>query len=370
VFPIIEGPPEGYQILEVMGRGPVSMVHRAIDLDGREVALKHYRRPQFDRDVLPRPETISAVAHNILVLMTDRPLRSRLETLRTLTCPFLQGTLACYLTPDEMTLVTELAEGDLRTWLRDCQRRGQAGIPLAPLLRYLGEAAEALDYLGSRNLTHHGLSPSNLLLLRGHIRVADLMQWWPTGDDAPMVGVPLYLSPEEWRGSVSGASDQYRLAVIYCHMRTGRPPIATTNLSALMRCHLEGLLDLSAVPWAERVVLQRALAREPGERFGSCAELMGELKAVVAPDCVYPPEQIPALDPAWVRWNDGCAAKLARAIDEENRFEDMPILADALEDAGCGDRDILGHCRSAETHFRGCWVLDLLLPVDHDDFVR
>ena len=42
-------------------------------------------------------------------------------------------------------------------------------------------------------------------------------------------------------------------------------------------------------------------------------------------------------------------------------FDGLPILADALEDAGCDDSDILSHCRSGPVHVRGCWVVDLLL---------
>jgi hypothetical protein len=44
----------------------------------------------------------------------------------------------------------------------------------------------------------------------------------------------------------------------------------------------------------------------------------------------------------------------------EVRFADMPILADALEEAGCADAAILGHCRGGGEHVRGCWVVDLL----------
>jgi hypothetical protein len=42
-------------------------------------------------------------------------------------------------------------------------------------------------------------------------------------------------------------------------------------------------------------------------------------------------------------------------------FTDMPVLADALEEAGCTNPDVLSHCRGSETHVRGCWMLDLLL---------
>jgi hypothetical protein len=54
----------------------------------------------------------------------------------------------------------------------------------------------------------------------------------------------------------------------------------------------------------------------------------------------------------------------AAEIYETQRFHEMPILADALEDAGCDDPDILSHCREPGAHARGCWVLDLLLGGD------
>jgi hypothetical protein len=67
------------------------------------------------------------------------------------------------------------------------------------------------------------------------------------------------------------------------------------------------------------------------------------------------------LDPAWLAWNDGTIPKLAQAIYDERRFSDLPILADALEEAGCSNPDILAHCRSEGPHVRGCWVVDLIL---------
>jgi len=64
----------------------------------------------------------------------------------------------------------------------------------------------------------------------------------------------------------------------------------------------------------------------------------------------------------WLRWNHGTIPALARTAYEEHAFEEvMPILADALEDAGCANLDILRHCRGDAPHVRGCWVLDLLL---------
>jgi hypothetical protein len=68
-----------------------------------------------------------------------------------------------------------------------------------------------------------------------------------------------------------------------------------------------------------------------------------------------------ALDSSWLAWNDGTVVKLAQGIYEERAFDRLPVLADALEDVGCSDLDILGHCRSGGEHVRGCWVIDLLL---------
>jgi hypothetical protein len=67
---------------------------------------------------------------------------------------------------------------------------------------------------------------------------------------------------------------------------------------------------------------------------------------------------------SWRTWNGGTVPKLAQVIYDERRFHDLPVLADALEEAGCADEDILAHCRQPGEHVRGCWVIDLLLGKD------
>jgi hypothetical protein len=64
------------------------------------------------------------------------------------------------------------------------------------------------------------------------------------------------------------------------------------------------------------------------------------------------------LDAAWLT---STVVSLTQAIYDERAFERMPILADALEDAGCTNAEILNHCRKPALHVPGCWVLDLLL---------
>ena len=55
------------------------------------------------------------------------------------------------------------------------------------------------------------------------------------------------------------------------------------------------------------------------------------------------------------------SARWPRSIYDDRAFDRLPILADALEDAGCADAAILSHCRGPGEHVRGCWVVDLLL---------
>jgi hypothetical protein len=66
-------------------------------------------------------------------------------------------------------------------------------------------------------------------------------------------------------------------------------------------------------------------------------------------------------DPAWLTWHDGLLVSMAWQMYDSRDFADMPVLADALEEAGCSDQDILAHCRSGGEHVRGCWVVDLIL---------
>src|SRR5262245_16583388 len=62
------------------------------------------------------------------------------------------------------------------------------------------------------------------------------------------------------------------------------------------------------------------------------------------------------------KWRTDTALSLARQMYESRDFSAMPILADALQDAGCEDEQILTHCRDAnQVHVRGCWVVDLVL---------
>jgi hypothetical protein len=77
---------------------------------------------------------------------------------------------------------------------------------------------------------------------------------------------------------------------------------------------------------------------------------------------LLPSERAVAIDPSWLTWAEGVVVKLAWGIYEEQAFDRLPILADALEEAGCDNEELLAHCRQQGTvHVRGCWAVDACL---------
>jgi hypothetical protein len=76
----------------------------------------------------------------------------------------------------------------------------------------------------------------------------------------------------------------------------------------------------------------------------------------------------PRVERAWLAWQDGTLLQLAGAAYEQRRLPEgmldpgrLGVLADALEDVGCTDAELLGHMRGPGPHVRGCWAVDLVL---------
>jgi len=97
----------------------------------------------------------------------------------------------------------------------------------------------------------------------------------------------------------------------------------------------------------------------PGGTWTYCVSLVGETLCPIIRDIFGNPFRPVAFSP---EWRTDTAVELARQMYESRDFSAMPILADALQDAGCDNEDILKHCRDAnQPHVRGCWVVDLVL---------
>jgi hypothetical protein len=98
--------------------------------------------------------------------------------------------------------------------------------------------------------------------------------------------------------------------------------------------------------WAAR----RTDDSPPTEEFVAQAELLR--------DIIGNPFRPVTVDPSWLTHT---VTALAKGIYDKRAFDRLPILADAPEEAGCANADILAHCRKPGEHLRGCWVVDLLL---------
>jgi hypothetical protein len=95
-----------------------------------------------------------------------------------------------------------------------------------------------------------------------------------------------------------------------------------------------------------------------GQADGPACRAELERQACVLRCLVGNPFRPVTLNPSWLT---STVSTLAAGIYAERAFDHFPILADALQDAGCGNADILDHCRGGGVHARGCWVVDLLL---------
>ncbi len=99
-------------------------------------------------------------------------------------------------------------------------------------------------------------------------------------------------------------------------------------------------------------------AAECAANAASDPQLARAAQCVMLRDIVGNPFRPVAFSPSW---RTSTAVTLAAQMYEARDFGAMPILADALQDAGCDNADVLDHCRSDGPHVRGCWVVDLVL---------
>lgn len=146
-------------------------------------------------------------------------------------------------------------------------------------------------------------------------------------------------------------------------------PVAVGCIAAAQSCLAPSAMDAAwstcdvmatLAGWAALGGL-RVSASEAADFWSDAAERARESEwegqAELLRDIVGNPFRPVTADPRWLTAN---VLDLARVIYEERALDRLPILSDALQDAGCDHEAVLGHCREGP-HVRGCWVLDLLL---------
>ena len=159
---------------------------------------------------------------------------------------------------------------------------GLIGIPRDSLLRYLRDAAEALDFINEKhNLQHLDVKPRNLFLVGERVKIGDfgLVKNLERSSASGLLGgvTPLYAPPETYLGKISPHCDQYSLAIVYQELLTGHRPFNGKNVRQLAQQHMQEPPDLRSLPECERPVVDRALSKKPEDRFPSCMAFMANL---------------------------------------------------------------------------------------------
>jgi hypothetical protein len=200
----------------------------------------------------------------------------------------------------ELVIVMELADKSLHDLFGECISSGLVGVPRDALLRYVRDAAEALDHMNEKhNLQHLDIKPRNLFLISDRVKVADfglVKHLERSGASGILGGVtPLYAPPETFSGTISGRSDQYSLAIVYQELLTGQRPFKGKNARTLAQQHMNEEPELRPLPEGERPIVARALSKDPAKRFPNCLAFVRALYTARSP---ARPETLHADSPA------------------------------------------------------------------------
>ena len=251
----------GYRLVSLLGRGGMGVVYRARDLAlDRDVALK-LLAPHLAEDVsfrerfLTESRVAASLEHPNVVPIHDA------------------GEI-----DGQLYIVMRLVEGsDLKVVLQDG--------PLEPAgaVRILEQVASALDAAHARGLVHRDVKPSNVLLdEREHAYLADFGLSRYLGDAATSLGPARslgtadYVAPEQIRcEEVDGRTDVYALGCLLYETLEGEPPFRRGSDAATLFAQLED--PPPTLPGLE-LVLPKALAKDPGDRYPTCGELITDAR--------------------------------------------------------------------------------------------
>ena len=260
--------PPRYQDVRHLARGGMGDVYRATDTAlGRTVALKLLAERYADDEDIRRRFKNEALA------------AARLSQV-----PFTVTIFDVGEAEEQPYIVMELLEGGS---LEDRLKTGQP--TTAEALRWLAQAAQALDAGHALGVIHRDVKPGNLLLdHRGDVHVADFGVASAVGlDSLTMTGTVLgtagYLSPEQALGErATPASDRYGLAVVAWELLTGHRPFESESLTAEAAAHVNAPVPAisagSGLPPGLDPVFRRALAKDPAARYPKAVDFVADLR--------------------------------------------------------------------------------------------
>lgn len=267
-----------YRLLRETRRGGMSQIWEAIDTQtGRRVAVKR----------LSVPTTLTPTERRAWMAQIERTA----QAIGRLKHPNIAAIYDVGQENWQPFLVMDLLPGQT---LR--QRLREGPLPPGEAARVLSQAAAALDAAHDAGLAHGGLKPASVRLLPngtvkltdfGIARQGDSRRGLPTEltATATMTGSPSYLSPEQIQGSAfNSASDVWALGVILYEMLAGRTPFSGSRMEDV----LEQIIAADPpptprMPPAIQTVLNRALAKDPAQRYGRAGEMAAALQSALPP---------------------------------------------------------------------------------------
>jgi serine/threonine-protein kinase len=266
----------GYRLEELVGRGGMGVVYRARDERlKRNVALK-----------LVAPE-----------LSDDEHFRSRFlaetELVLSLEHPNVVPIHDAGEADGQLYLAMRYVEGsDLRSLLRT-----EGSLEPARALGICGQVAAALDAAHARGLVHRDVKPSNVLLdERESVYLVDfglsrrLGELGLPGEGRLSLGTPAYAAPEQIQGDeADGRADVYSLTCLLYECLTGHPPFVRDSDLAVLWAHLRENPPVPAAYPALAPVLEKGLAKDPDDRYATCAELVDAARDALGLEAVARP---------------------------------------------------------------------------------
>jgi hypothetical protein len=240
----------GYRLLGPLGSGGMGTVYRAVDGDGRTVALK-LLHPHLGSDPDARERLSREVAN-----------------LRRVRHPGIARVLDAEIDSSEAFLVTELVDGvDLARHLA-----GHGPLLGDDLTAFAERLREALDAVHQAGVLHRDLSPGNVMMTADgpvliDFGIAQAVEDPRVTSTGLVTGTPGYLAPELLEGGQpSVAGDWWGWAALLTFAATGRPPFGAGTVAAVLARARSGLVDLEGVGRRTAAVLRSALAVDPWRR--------------------------------------------------------------------------------------------------------